>query len=79
MSNKIEVVLLQSVKALGNKDDVVSVAIPYARNVLIAQGKAKVADKAALEAMKQKQEKHDKHEAEAMATFKQIESRRAEG
>lgn len=64
MANKIEVVLLQSVKWLGNKDDIVSVAIPYAKNVLFSQGKAKPADKQALDAMKQKQEKQIKHEQE---------------
>lgn len=64
MANKIEVVLLQSVKWLGNKDDIISVAIPYAKNVLFAQGKAKMADKQALDAMKQKQEKQLKHDQE---------------
>lgn len=72
MSNKVDVVLLQSVKGLGNKDDVVSVAIPYAKNVLFAQGKAKQADKAALEAMKQKKEKAQKHEQEEQQIFQQV-------
>lgn len=72
MSNKVEVVLLQSVKGLGNKDDIVSVAIPYAKNVLFAQNKAKVADKAALDAMKQKKDKQQKHDAEALHAFQMI-------
>lgn len=72
MSNKVEVVLLQSVKGLGNKDDIVAVAIPYAKNVLLAQGKAKVADKQALEAMKQKKEKAQKHDAELKGVFEAL-------
>ena len=72
MSNKVEVVLLQSVKWLWNKDDIVSVAIPYAKNVLFAQGKAKQADKQALEAMKQKKEKQQKHEQEEKQLFEAV-------
>lgn len=55
-----------------------SVAIPYARNVLLAQGKAKVADKQAIETMKQKQEKHAKHEAESASTFARVQERAAQ-
>jgi len=40
--------------------------------VLFAQGKAKVADKQALEAMKLKKEKHQKHEQEEKAAFDAI-------
>ena len=78
MSNKVEVVLLQSVKWLGNKDDIVSVAIPYAKNVLLAQWKAKLADKQALDAMKQKKDKAQKHDAEMKETFDTIGNRVAE-
>ena len=62
MSAKIEVVLLQSVKWLGNKWDVVSVALAYAKNVLIAQGKVRVADKQAIAEVQQKKEKQKKQE-----------------
>lgn len=79
MSVKVDVVLLQSVKGLGNKDDVVSVAIPYAKNVLFAQGKAKVADKAALDTMKQKKDKLQKHEQESQEIFQQVAKRKSEG
>lgn len=61
-----------SVKWLGNKGDILSVAIPYAKNVLIAQGKAKPADKQAIAEMQQKKEKHQKEEKEAGATFDAI-------
>ncbi len=72
MSNKVDLVLLMSVKGLGNKDDVVSVAIPYAKNVLLAQGKAKIADKAALDNMKQKKEKQQKSDQEEKQLFDAI-------
>lgn len=79
MSQKIPVVLLQSVKALGNKDDIVNVAIAYAKNVLFAQGKAKPADKAALDAMQQKKEKQAKQAHEADASFAALAARRDGG
>jgi len=44
MSAKIDVVLLAFVKSLGNKNDVVSVSVAYAKNVLFAKGLAKPAD-----------------------------------
>lgn len=72
MSNKIEVVLLQSVKGLGNKWDIVSVAIAYAKNVLVAQGKAKPADKQAISEMQQKKDKQKRELAEEAATFDAI-------
>ena len=71
--------MLQSVKALGNKDDIVNVAIAYAKNVLFAQGKAKPADKAALDAMQQKKEKQAKQAHDADAAFSQIAERRDAG
>lgn len=79
MSNKVNLVLLQSVKGLGNKDDVVSVAIPYAKNVLLAQGKAKVADKQALDNMKQKKEKQQKHDQEDKQLFDAVHAWIADG
>lgn len=79
MSAKIEVVLLQSVKWLGNKWDVVSVALAYAKNVLIAQGKVRVADKQAIAEVQQKKEKQKKQEIDAMHVFEQIAQRGAGG
>lgn len=72
MSDKVDLVLLQSVKSLGNKGDIVSVAIPYAKNVLIAQWKAKPADKQAISEMAQKKDKLKKEEKEATDTFDAI-------
>lgn len=79
MSQKIPVVLLQSVKGLGNKDDIAHVAIAYAKNVLFAQGKAKLADKQAIDSMQQKKEKIAKHEHEADAAFQQLAQRKDAG
>lgn len=79
MSNKVEVVLLMSVKWLGNKGDILSVAVPYAKNVLFAQGKAKPADKQAIAEMQQKKDKIKKEEGEASATFDAIAQRSSAG
>ena len=79
MSNKVDLVLLQSMKWLWNKDDIVSVAIPYAKNVLLAQGKAKVADKLALDTMKQKKDKQQKHEKELTDAFAALQQWVSEG
>lgn len=44
MSWKIDVVLLQAVKSLWQKNQVVSVSVAYAKNVLFPKGLAKQAD-----------------------------------
>lgn len=44
-------------------------AVPYAKNVLFPQGKAKAADKQAMDAMKQKQQKKQKHAEESQEAF----------
>ena len=54
MSKKIKVLLLQNVKNHGNKGDIVEVSPSYAQNVLIRQGKAKIADKHTIQKRKAK-------------------------
>ncbi len=62
MSAKIDVVLLQAVKSLGQKNEVVSVSIAYAKNVLFPKWQAKVADALAKNNLAQKKEQQKKHE-----------------
>lgn len=60
MAGKVDVVLLQPVKWLGQKNDVVSVSVAYAKNVLFAKWQAKVADAAAKNTLIQKEEAEKK-------------------
>lgn len=57
MAKKIDVLLLQPVKWVGNAGEIVSVAVAYATNQLIPQKKAKKADATIKNKHKQKQEK----------------------
>jgi ribosomal protein L9 len=64
MSAKIDVVLLQAVKSLWQKNEVVSVAVAYAKNVLFAKWLAKPADALAKNNLVQKKEQEKKHIAQ---------------
>jgi len=62
MAAKMEVVLLQAVKWLGLKNEIVSVAIPYAKNVLFAKWLAKQADASAKQVVQNKHDQEKKHQ-----------------
>ena len=62
----MKVVLLQDVKSLGKKGDVVNAATGYARNYLIARGLAKEADASAMNEVKTKQAAADYHLAQEL-------------
>lgn len=57
---KIDVLLLQDVKTLGKKYDVIGVKPVYARNVLFPQGIARFADKGSLNDLRAKMDAHRK-------------------
>lgn len=63
MSGKIDVVLLQAVKSLGQKNQVVSVSIAYAKNVLFPKSLAKQVDAGVRNDIAQKKEQDKKHVA----------------
>lgn len=64
MSAKIDVVLLQAVKSLWQKNEVVSVSIAYAKNVLFPKWFAKQADALTKNNLVQKKEQEKKHVAQ---------------
>lgn len=72
MSTKVQVLLLQNVKGLGNKWLVVSVASAYANNVLIRSGQAKLADSWIQNEYKQKEEKKVRDEQRQIENFTAI-------
>lgn len=61
MSWKIDVILLQAVKSLWQKNQVVSVSIAYAKNVLFPKSLAKQADASVKNDIAQKKEHDKKH------------------
>ncbi len=61
MSAKVDVVLLQAVKSLWQKNDVVAVSVAYAKNVLFAKWLAKPADASVKNDLAQKQLQQKKH------------------
>jgi ribosomal protein L9 len=61
MSSKIDVVLLQAIKGVWQKNDLVSVSIAYAKNVLFPKWQAKQADALAKNNLAQKKEQEKKH------------------
>ncbi len=62
MSSKIDVLLLEAVKWIGQKNEVVSVSIAYAKNVLFPKWHAKIADALAKNNLAQKKDQQKKHE-----------------
>lgn len=71
MSGKIDVVLLQSVKWLWQKNDVVAVSIAYAKNVLFAKWQAKQADASVKQNLANKaaqQKNHISHIGDILST-----------
>ncbi len=75
----MKVVLLEDVKKLGKKNEIVDVSTGYARNYLIKRGLAAEADKQALHEVKQQmaaQKAREKRElAEARETAKKLEGK----
>ena len=67
---KIEVLLMQDYKTLGKRYQVVKVAPVYARNVLLPQGIAKIADSGILHDMKAKIESHKKQQQSIVEKMK---------
>ena len=68
----MKVILLQDVKAVGKKDDIVTVNDNYARNVLIAKGFGVVADSKGLNDLKLKKKNEDKIAAKQLQDAKDI-------
>lgn len=62
----MKVVLLQDVKSLGKKGELVNAATGYARNYLIAKGLAVEADAKAMNELKTKKAAEDFHKAEEL-------------
>lgn len=62
MSSKVDVMLLQAVKWLWQKNDIVAVSIAYAKNVLFPKWQAKMADALAKNNLAQKKEQQKKHD-----------------
>ncbi|MBO8141085.1 MAG: 50S ribosomal protein L9 [Firmicutes bacterium] len=75
----MKVILLQDVKGLGRKNDVVDVAEGYGRNYLIPRGLALLATDASLKQREQKQRaekrKREREEAQARETATKLEAR----
>lgn len=72
MAWKIDVILLQSVKWLWNKNDVVSVAVAYAKNVLFANWQAKMADAITKNNLAQKKDQEKKHNLQVAKLWDEI-------
>lgn len=62
----MKVVLLQDVKSLGKKGDLVNAATGYARNFLLAKGLAVEADAKAMNELKTKKAAEDFHKAQEL-------------
>lgn len=73
MSAKIDVVLLQAVKWVWQKNELVSVSIAYAKNVLLPKWQAKMADALAKNNIAQKKEQEKKHIAQVAEIWANIE------
>lgn len=73
MSGKIDVILLQGVKWLWQKNDVVAVSVAYAKNVLFPKGQAKQADAWIKNTLAQKKEQEKKHVSAVGDTISTIE------
>lgn len=72
MAGKIDVILLQSVKWLWNKNDVVSVSVAYAKNVLFPSWHAKIADAITKNNLAQKKEQQKKHDEMVTKIWEEI-------
>ncbi|MBR0414101.1 MAG: 50S ribosomal protein L9 [Clostridia bacterium] len=68
----MKVVLLQDVKSLGKKGDVVNAATGYARNFLLAKGLAVEADAKAMNEVKTKQAAADYHKAQELQAAEEL-------
>lgn len=68
----MKVVLKQDIKGTGKKDELVNVSDGYARNYLLPRGLAIVADSAAMNTIKSKNEAIEHHKAVELENAKQI-------
>jgi large subunit ribosomal protein L9 len=71
----VKLILLENVKSLGNKGDVVEVAQGYARNYLLPRKLATEADKGALTQLGLQQRAREKREAQTLADAKALAQR----
>lgn len=72
---KIDVILKDKVNGLGEKGDIVSVPDGYARNYLIPQGLAEVADAAARQGVIDRNASDAKRQQEELAAAKELKNR----
>ncbi len=72
MAKKIKVVLLKPVRNLGNAYDVVEVSPPYFKNVLQKQWLAKIADKATLNQLAQRQQQKQQELEQQKQAFEKM-------
>lgn len=68
----MKVVLLQDVKSLGKKGELVNAATGYARNFLLAKGLAVEADAKAMNELKTKKAAEDFHKAEELKAAQEL-------
>ena len=68
----MKVVLLQDVKSLGKKGELVNAATGYARNFLLAKGLAVEADAKAMNELKNKKAAEDFHKAEELKAAEEL-------
>ena len=68
----MKVILLQDVKDIGKKDDIVNVSDGYARNFLFPRKCAMEATESAVRVVERKREAEHKREAEARAAAEQV-------
>ena len=72
MSSKVKVILLENVRWLWNKWDVIDVAIQYAKNVLIAKWQWKLADTQTINKVKQNEEKKIKDHSKKLQEMESL-------
>ncbi len=68
----MKVILLEDLKNLGEKYEVVEVSDGYARNFLLKKGKAKIASKSALAKIEKMKEKEKKEKEEKIKEIKKL-------
>lgn len=72
MTKKIQVLLLTDIRWVWQRGEVVSASPAYAQNVLIPQGKAKLADKGAINQMEQQKAKKIEEHKKQLEEYKEL-------